>query len=474
VSDSLSPLPGRNAYAAAILDDPARMLEILQRHLPISETRGPRVTDCTVSNIRRRDGTRGSVQFEIRLEDPASDDVWTESVTGLMYGSERTRRVWDVIRASMPSAVNALDPMHLRPYAYVPELDMLLQVFPHDHRLPALAMLISRLPEELTEALLQAFGAGDWRLVSHTVETVQYRPDMRAILRLRVSAVTTDGRSESREFYAKIYRDAEHAQQSFDVHLALTAAISGSAAPLAVPKPVCHLAALRTVVTQAVPGVSLSKIIRRGGDTATSLRLAAEAVAAFHQLEAPMPPRSADNDLARLREAGEFLTSARPDLATDVATLVESVAGGLQGAPIGVIHGDLKPDHILIDDEAVAVIDFDLAGGADPVIDIAHFVAFLGRPQERSRQRGGSEGDAATAFLEEYFAGVPDSWRSRLRLYHAMTSVHKAVGICRRRGAAAGDHVDLVIQEGLELLAGYDGQGSTPTFKRRLTRTVAH
>ena len=151
--------------------------------------------------------------------------------------------------------------------------------------------------------------------------------------------------------------------------------------------------------------------------------------------------------------------------------MVDAVAAGLAGAPSTVIHGDLKPDHILIDGSRVALIDFDLLARADPVIDVAHLVAFLGKPQERSRSRRDETADTAREFVDEYFAAVPESWRARLPLYHAMTSVHKAAGLCRRGGADRQHLVAEVLREGQTFLAG-GSDGTIPSYKRRLTRSA--
>jgi aminoglycoside phosphotransferase (APT) family kinase protein len=175
--------------------------------------------------------------------------------------------------------------------------------------------------------------------------------------------------------------------------------------------------------------------------------------------------------MTRLHEAGEFLASARPDLADDVSAMVASIADGLAGAPSMMIHGDLKPDHILIDGDRVALVDFDLLARADPVIDVAHLVAFLGKPRERSRSRREETADFAQEFVDEYFAAMPESWRARLPLYHAMTSIHKAAGLSRRGGAERQHLVAEVLREGQAYLVGA-GDGTIPSYKRRLTRST--
>ena len=151
--------------------------------------------------------------------------------------------------------------------------------------------------------------------------------------------------------------------------------------------------------------------------------------------------------------------------------MVETVIAGIESAPSTLIHGDLKPDHMLLDGDRVALIDFDLIGLADPVVDVAHLLGFLGKPQLRSRSRGEGSQDAAQMFVDEYFTHVPDSWRGRLPLHHAMTSIHKAVGLCRRRGGDDHHRVEGVLREGQAFLQS-DGDGSVPSYRRRLTRSM--
>ena len=176
-------------------------------------------------------------------------------------------------------------PSALKPFAYVPELDLLLQVFPNDYRLPGLAAMTAGAPPELLPALLQEFGSGNWQLENWHATTVQYRVDMRAILRLSIEAIdkNTD-RSIGRTFFAKVYRDAEQGRRAHRMQQDLHDHAATIGTQLIIAKPIIYLDELRTVVTEAVPGISLSKIIRRGEDSIDAVRSAARAIADFHRL----------------------------------------------------------------------------------------------------------------------------------------------------------------------------------------------
>jgi tRNA A-37 threonylcarbamoyl transferase component Bud32 len=452
--------------------DPEQMRVILQRHLQASEQVSIRVQECRITNTRRRDGLRGATQYELRLEDASTGRVWDQIVTGITFGGDRTRRVWETISLTAEPSPEATVRSAVPNFAYVPELDLLLQVFPHDLRLPALAKLMAGPPPELIPFLLAELGSSEYELLSWTANVVQYRADMRAIVRLTI--VATDpatGQARERQFYAKVYRDAEQGRRASRAQADLHQRAAAVGPHLVVAKPVIYDDVLRTLVTEAVSGTSLSKLIRRGRDSVTAVRVAARAIAEFHGLDVDASPRAIAQEMDRLHEAQQFLASARPDLVDDVSVIVQAVVIGLSEAPSALIHGDLKPDHIFIDGDRVALIDFDLLGHADPVLDVAHLVAFLGRPEERSRSRSEETADTAQEFVDEYFRYAPDAWRARLPLYHAMTSIHKAVGLCRRRGADSQPLVEEILREGQAFLIS-GGDGTVPSYKRRLTRSA--
>jgi len=62
----------------------------------------------------------------------------------------------------------------------------------------------------------------------------------------------------------------------------------------------------------------------------------------------------------------------RADDAVRIRSRVEDVRGILADRPCSLIHGDLQPDHVLVDSGRVtAFLDFADAGGGDPLIDVS-------------------------------------------------------------------------------------------------------
>ena len=95
---------------------------------------------------------------------------------------------------------------------------MLVQVFPYDHQLPSLPILMAGPPPTLEPLVLARFGEGDWRTEAWDVEPVRYRTGARMTLRLRVRVRNrTTGQLEERCFYAKVYREEEDGERTYEV-----------------------------------------------------------------------------------------------------------------------------------------------------------------------------------------------------------------------------------------------------------------
>jgi hypothetical protein len=368
-----------------------------------------------------------------------------------------------VLRGVGGDAPGAADASPFAPFAYLPDLDMLVQVFPHDHRLPALAALMAGPPPELAPSLLARFGPEGWRLVGWDAASVRYRVDTRATLRLTVRARhDASGREEGRGFYAKVFRDEADARRVDDAQRRLWHGVAAGGARFAVAEPVAFAAGLRTVVQSEVSAAPLLRLLRRERDAAPAVRAAARAVADLHRLDlAPdrhrsggeAPARSLAEKLTRLEHAAETLRAARPDLAPAVDETVGAVVAGLAGVPSAPTHGDLKPDQVLVDGEGVALIDFDMLLASDPIQDVASTVEHLARSRSPVAPSGSRE-PAPRVFVDEYFAHAPAAGRVRLPLYHAMAGVVRAARLHRGRSPGEAGRIDDIVREARAALAG--------------------
>jgi aminoglycoside phosphotransferase (APT) family kinase protein len=426
---------GRRDSILHIVSSPSRMRDVLERHLWLPDGGAGQIADCRVGKIRTGSGFRFLVEYHLRLRSPRPGTAAHLMVTGLSYSGAQTRDLWETLRFSAPqsNAAGAMAAGPIASFSYVPDLDMLLQVFPHDARLPGLATLMAGRPPEFLPSIMAEFGDGAWQLEHWTAESLKYRPTRRATLRLDVRARNTEsGRMEERFFFAKVYPDPGEALRAYQRQDDLYQRIVAAGASFGVAKPVAHAADLQTVIQSAVPGVSLDRLVSSGPDACHALRVAARAVAGLHQtpldghsFDGYTSPRLLPNRIDRLKRDEALLASAHPELAGTIATLVTTIVARLSGVPPAPIHGDLKPEHVYVDGSNVFIIDFDFLRASDPMLDVVRMETYLAKSQVPASAPSGHEA-AARVFIDEYFACSPRDVQERLPLYHAMSMITAA------------------------------------------------
>lgn len=223
-------------------------------------------------------------------------------------------------------------------------------------------------------------------------------------------------------------------------------------------RPVVYVSALRTLIQEEVSGTSLQGILLDEEDPTPAVRKAARALAALHLDEEVVAPRRhlLKDEIARLEVAGDFLRSARPRLGQRIQKIVGAIEDGLEEVAPAPTHGDFKAVHVLFDGERLFLLDLDSFSGADPILDVANFLASITITPLRSGSSldHRSGGVIGRPFVEEYFAHVPEDWRNRLPFYYASAMLKKAALHYRRQEPDWPDKVEVLIKEAEDSLAG--------------------
>ena len=438
--------------------NPGLMREIFQRYLPPLGEKTYEVLDCQISFARHRGLDRRKLHYTLRLVELGTKRERSLLLTGTTYPEGRTKRIWEKLRRSelgrgLPGTSSSFES-----FFYIPDLDMLVQVFPYDHRLPALRFLMEERSPELEGALLAVFGPGDWRTEAWDAKPVRYRVGMRATLQLTVQArdAATD-RVEVRCFYAKVYRHEHEGEQAYQVLRELQDKASTGGNGFAVGKPVAYLSGLRTLVQEEVPGVSLLDILlRRGEEEAIpAVRRAASAVASLHLLDlAPSRRRRLRDEVVGLEDAGKLLRSVHPHLSQRIEEILSAVMTGLEEVAPAPTHGDLAPRHIFLAGDCTALVDFDKFAGSDPILDVADLLFLLAKARPHATHLQERQWALARAFTEEYFIHVPVDWKSRLTFHYASVLLRKAAGSFQHRDPGSSDEVENLLEEAENSLRG--------------------
>ena len=159
-----------------IATDPTLMKQTFRTHLRPVGGKVYDIEDCRLIRLRYRRDSRRFLQYTLRLVEPDTGRERDVQVTGLLYAEkDRAEQAWRKLQATDPRQKIPNAWLTFEPVSFVPELEMLVQVFPYDRRLPTLPLLVAGPPPELEPLLLARFGPGDWRVEAWNIEPVRYR-----------------------------------------------------------------------------------------------------------------------------------------------------------------------------------------------------------------------------------------------------------------------------------------------------------
>jgi aminoglycoside phosphotransferase (APT) family kinase protein len=413
----------------AILRNPESMRAIFQAHLQSADGIAFDVRSCAVDYIRQS-ASRSVVQYTLDLWNAETREALSQIVTVASYGEDRTQKQWTRLMRANLKARQPLGPLALQPVVYVPEHDLLVQVFPFDYRLPGLMQLVNGSPDVLA-ILISDVEAGEWRVEGWNAEVLRFRPDMRAMVRLDVQARRHETEQRvTRRGYAKVYREPEEGRHAFQLLQALWEQTQDADAAFTVAKPIAYLDDLQTLLMSEASGDRLLHVVRRrsSAEAEAAIRRAARAVAGMHQASLPegLLPLARKEKQDQLAEVAASLCQKEPAHATAINELVSVIGQALGEPPQAPTHFDLKLGHILLDSDRVTILDFDKMAIGNPLVDVANLVATLGAEREGSQIRTERRAEFAEAFVDDYFANAPESWRSQFPAYFALAALVEA------------------------------------------------
>lgn len=395
--------------------DGDKMLPVLREALQ-SATSDVRIESCQMDRLRYRPATRAISLYKLRVRNINSDAAVSTWITGTSYPGNRAHRKLKRIRNSVSESVNPV--FDLKPFANVPELGMLLQVFPNDRALPSLSGLVTSPETYLSSPIANEFGPGDWDLYRWEVEPVRYRPFLRATLMINVAARRPGTQQIAyKSFYLKVFREGEA-----DPALKKLLALRKDAARLGhyrVVEPIDYLEPLSAILFRKASGRCLQEYLLKSdaNSTVAYVQAAAEALVQFHHCAVPdLPVRTLAERLDRARKAAAFIRWSCPGENIRLNQIMSKLEIGL-GVRINLpTHLDIKPDHFFVSPEGVTFLDLDSCGLSDPVFDVAMMAARL---EELPLLEGASDSVvqlASQQFIRTYFDGVPSGWRARYEI----------------------------------------------------------
>jgi glycosyltransferase involved in cell wall biosynthesis/Ser/Thr protein kinase RdoA (MazF antagonist) len=360
---------------------------------------------------------------------PVSCTFWPTTVDATQQHNDELSRLADGGIAGFSQTSHSQ-----RGITLVPEMAMVVRLFPVDPALPGLAGATDkeRMISLLERHLLECREDG-WRPTALDYEVMRYKPGhlctMRYSVRLehprRPVALT-------REVFGKVFRDDRWQQRYALLEAAWQAACASNGAWRGA-RPVVSVPEWRFVVQEGVTGRQFRDVVADLPDNASEpelneaedrMRAVARAVRAMQLAPVPLGPRC---DFASLLESQEsnlaYLRQCQPALAKELTRLrkeLSKLERTIPRQPLLFAHGDLAHGNVLLDGADVGIVDFDKAGQAEPAYDVAYFLTHLSSFGIRHPERQRHVARLREAFRSAYLGMAPEVSPRRLALYEAL------------------------------------------------------
>jgi Ser/Thr protein kinase RdoA (MazF antagonist) len=343
------------------------------------------LVSCQPFYIRYKPETNCLVQYRLLL-DGSSPGGQRETLAHIkLFANDGAAKLWSSgsLQELAEGAGSSLESALTRA-AYLPSIGAVLQLYPVDVAIPALAFAAS--DSGRRRVLQRVTGSEESPGVAPpgTIELIRYKAARRALLRYG---------TEGGPLYAKLYVN-EGGGFVFSAGKALEAAAVPAAPPLV------YLPDLRMLIQREIPGRPLGEL---GGSAGFDQAVGAtgEALAQLHNARIPGLHRHTwAEEAADLLSAAAAVGAVRPDLSSEASSLAARVIERLGSlAPrMATIHGDFSDDQVIVGSQGAVLVDLDTVAEGHPLVDVGRFLAQLSlhHPDEDS---------ARDAFLEGY--GLP-------------------------------------------------------------------
>ena len=346
---------------------------------------------------------------------------------------------WDSGESQIPETTRVISSLGMQVYR-----------FPNDPALPTLINVLDsqKVSAALAETLPE-FQNGAARILRCEVKPLRFRPERRCTLRLNLWLRDNEsGEIYKRVLYGKVYHDLEKAGNVYQQMLSLSDSVSAQDGHVSFATATAFLPGLAMVLQDPIEGVPLDSMI--SCDTAAcdprgfaGTLAAASALAAFHASGlVGGKTRSIKAELARFKKRGAKIGDINPDLGNKIIELADALSTWLDtldqwGATTCMVHGDCKPAQFLIQDQQIALLDFDHCGMADPAVDVGTFLATLQQMKVKQTVKNHGQPPRCTSwlpdlkrqFLETYCRarGNPSGFWQRAEWYEAVGLLRKAI-----------------------------------------------
>ncbi len=437
--------------------NPQKMLNLLRKALrPTGEGHYHiyEVTDCKVERFRYRKGDRIIVQYQLTLYDQLtkhSKNLWVSGISRnkLKPVLKRYKR----IISSGEWWNSCLSSLVFEPVLYLPDLKLLLQLYPQDYHLPTLPLLLNGHLKMCEMLILSQLGQ-DWQIMESKLELIRYRPLQAATFRCAYEAKPLHKKEQfKKNFYFKLFKGDE-GRSAFEDLFQFKAVFPLREKGIHVLNALSYSSQLKTLILEEAPGIPLRAFILNGLSIQYPLAKTAEALAEFHLSSCSfLKKQSRKERFHPLEKAIRFIQDVCPEHHEKLHQILFEIQARLEEVTLCPTHLDLKPEHIFIDGLRVTFIDLDAAAMSDPVYDIASLIARIAFLSESGQIPQTITHRAVRVLKTRYFSQVPRSWKERLIPNYCCASLKIACYLLQHQEAEAKTRVALILNKCVQQLS---------------------
>ena len=306
----------------------------------------------------------------------------------------------------------------VQPAIYAPDLHLLFQVFPADHRLAALARAVDGgAMAPVLEAALAA-RTGHARVADVAVHVVRYKPARKCLFRYELTWAGGAAAGRPAVVYAKVARRSKFERTR---HILGRLRAHADSLVFELPEPLGTVPELCMELFSHLAGVHFSTLVTTDAFPQLCERVAA-GLHHFHTLPVALGWEwDVAANVARVSDsAAEFaalLPAERPRIAA-LGRALRARLGALPASRPGLIHGDFHGDNVVVDGTRLGLLDLEGCATGDPADDVGSMWAqltWLGCKAGASASTAGRD-----AFLAAYLARADGEAAVRVPVHAAM------------------------------------------------------
>ena len=360
--------------------DPGRMKDILQHRLSPFCNERIIIKSCELGYTRYKTYRKPSsyikstlsICYHLKVTNPTTRVSGEQIVYARAYLDNRSKTAFANMKA-FPTNSAGFE----KPYQHLPDLDMIVWLFPNDPALSHLTECIdpAKVRRHLPYDRLPPGLDGPEDILEVKAEVVHYRPEIRCTTRYRLQWGAADS-AQIITLFGKTFSD-DQGKALFERSNALLRESERDADSFLIAQPLGYSEEINTIWQTGLYGNPLVDSINKTS-VHSLLKTVANGLAVFHQSGLRSPVKiTLVQHMLEIKKKIAKLVQAFPQLSEPLKSIEQQLeAGSTEFPPLPdtIIHADFTVQQLLVCGDKIACFDFDEFSMGDPTQDVANFI----------------------------------------------------------------------------------------------------